>query len=206
MKKTLFLLPLLLLSCGALWQTDAVRAVELARTGKYAEAAAALETAVAGGNFSPAVVESLYHSWIRQGEYAKARERFEAWAVANPGAGPLRLAAGRINRLTGNYARALTHLDTVLTNTDVGVAATFEKAQVLDDTGKRGDAEVIYNKLNKDYVDGRIRRPGDGLYAAGAMAATEYFYDASDVLKKVTQADPRSAEAFVLWGDLLVEK
>src|SRR5262249_46497035 len=68
----LILLPLLLVSCGAFWQTDAGRAVELARTGKYSEAAPALESAVSGGNFDPQIVQSLYYSWIRQGEYQKA--------------------------------------------------------------------------------------------------------------------------------------
>src|SRR5687768_13948912 len=99
----LLLLPFLLFSCGALWQTDAKTAVEMARTGEYSQAAPALESAVAGGNVDRVVVESLYYSWIRQGEYAKARERFEEWSTANPGAGPVRLAAGRVNRLMGDY-------------------------------------------------------------------------------------------------------
>src|SRR5262245_14942984 len=135
----LFLLPLVLLSCGALWQTDAARAVEMARSGEYKDAAAALEPAVAGGNVDAAVVESLYYAWVRQGEYVKARDRFEAWAAAKPTAGPIRLAAGRIHHLTGSYAKALGHLEPVLNNTDVGVAASFEKAVVLGDTGKRDD-------------------------------------------------------------------
>ena len=94
---SLILLPFLLLSCGALWQSDTKSPVELARTGMYKEAVAALEPMVAGGDFEPLVVESLYYSWIRTGEYTKARDKFEAWAAANPNAGPIRLAAGRIN-------------------------------------------------------------------------------------------------------------
>src|SRR5437867_11128689 len=92
---SLLLLPFLLLSCGALWQSETRSPVELARTGAYKEAAAALEPMVAGGNVEPLVVEGLYYSWIRTGEYSKAREKFEAWASANPNAGPVRLAAGR---------------------------------------------------------------------------------------------------------------
>ncbi|MBI2150528.1 MAG: hypothetical protein HYU27_07975, partial [Acidobacteria bacterium] len=64
-KSLLLLLPFLLLSCGAVWQADSKSPVELARTGQYKEAAAALEPMVAGGNFEPLVVESLYFSWIR---------------------------------------------------------------------------------------------------------------------------------------------
>src|SRR5678816_3286445 len=150
---SLLLLPFLLLSCGALWQSDTRSPVELARTGSYKAAAAALEPMVAGGNFDPLVVESLYYSWIRTGEYTKAREKFEAWSTANPNAGPIRLAAGRVNRITGNYDRALTHLNAIQNFANVGVAAQFEKAEVLSATGKRAEAEAIYTKLIDSYIN-----------------------------------------------------
>jgi cellulose synthase operon protein C len=199
-------LPMLLLSCGAFWQTDANRAVELARKGEYKEASAALETAVAAGNYDTQVVESLYYSWIRQGEYVIAREKLEAWSTANPTAGPVRLAAGRINYLTGNYDRALAHLNAILTYADVGVAAQHEKALILNDTGKRAEAEAIYKKIIDNYLNGITRATTDLLFVARAMWSTEYFQDANDVFKILTQNNPRNAEAFVAWGDLLAEK
>src|SRR6195256_6209166 len=137
---TLLLLPFLMLSCGALWQTDKKSPVELARTGMYKEAEAALEPMVSSGNFDPLVVERLYYSWIRTGQYAKARDKFEAWATANPNAGPVRLAAGRIDHLTGNYDRALVHLRAIASFANVGVAAQYEIASVLDDSGKHDEA------------------------------------------------------------------
>jgi tetratricopeptide (TPR) repeat protein len=202
----LFLVPFLLLSCGALWQSDTNRAVEQARTGEYDAAASVLESAVAGGNIDPKIVESLYYSWIRRGEYAKARERFDAWAAANPNAGPVRLAAGRVNHLTGNYAQATTHFDAILNNPAVRVAANYEKARVLSDTGKRAQAETIYNRLIRDFQSDAIRNNDDLLYVAGAMQATEYFYDANDVFKFITRNNQRNAEAYVAWGNLLAEK
>src|SRR5215471_8773183 len=141
---SLILLPALLVSCGAMWQTDSRSPVERARVGEYKEAAAALEPMVAGGNFDPQVVESLFYSWMRTGEYVKAREKFEAWAASNPNAGPVRLAAGRIDHVTGNYDRALTHLDAIQNFANVAVAAQYEKASVLEDTGKRDEAGAIY--------------------------------------------------------------
>jgi tetratricopeptide (TPR) repeat protein len=202
----LLLLPIVLLSCGAFWQTDAARAVELARTGQYKEAAPALESAVAGGNFDANVVESLYYAWTRQGEYTRAREKFEAWATANPSAAPVRLAAGRINAIVGNYQAALAHFNTVVNHPVVGIAAQFERAQVLEGTGKRSEATQGYEGIIQGFQSGRIRLPGDLLYAARAMWATEYFHDANDLLKIVTQDDPKNAEAFLFWGDLLAEK
>jgi tetratricopeptide (TPR) repeat protein len=208
MKKSVFslmLLPLLLLSCGALWQ-DSKSPTELARTGEYKAAAAALEPMVASGNVDPLIVESLYYSWVRTGEYTKAREKFEAWSTSHPNAGPVRLAAGRINHLTGNYDRALTHLNAILNFTDVGVAAQYEKADVLDDSGKHTEAEAIYNKLIDNYLNGFVRAPNDQLWIARAMWATNHIHDADDVLKIITKANPRNAEAFIAWGDLYAEK
>lgn len=202
----LLLVPFLLLSCGALWQSDSARAVEQARTGEYSAAAGVLETAVAGGNVDPKIVEALYHSWIRQGEYTKAKDRFEAWAAATPNAGPIRLAAGRVNHLTGSYARAIVHFDSILSNAAVGVGANYGKARALTETGKREEAVAIYNRLIRNFQDDLVRNQDDLIYVAGAMQATEYFYDANDVYKFITQNNPRNAEAFVAWGDLLAEK
>src|SRR5436190_17277875 len=161
---------------------------------------------VTAGNFDPLVVESLYYSWIRTGEYMKARERFDAWAKANPNAGAVHLAAARVHHLTGNYDEALTHVNAILTNANVGVAAQYEKAVLLEDTGKREEAEAIYKKLIENFQNGIIRNPNDLLWVARALWATEYYHDANDVLKIVTQGNPRNAEAFVVWGDLLAEK
>jgi tetratricopeptide (TPR) repeat protein len=204
---SLILLPLLLLSCGAIWQTDAKKSpVELARTGSYQDAAAALEPMVTGGNFDSTVVESLYYSWIRTGEYAKARDKFEAWAAANPNAGPVQLAAGRIQHLMGNYDRALAHLNPIQNFANVGIAAQFEKAEVLSDSGKRDEAQALYNKLIDNYINNLSRSSNDLLYIALTAQAIEKFHDANDLMKLATQANARNAEAFAAWADLLSGK
>jgi tetratricopeptide (TPR) repeat protein len=203
---SLVLLPFLLLSCGALWQSDTRSPVELARTGEYKNAAAALEPMVAGGNFDLQVVESLYNSWIRIGEYTKAREKFEAWSTANPNAGPVRLAAGRINHLTGNYDRALVHLNAIQSFANIGVAAQYEKADVLKDSGKRDEADALYTKLIDNYVNNLSRSPNDLLWIAKAAWDLEKFHDANDLFKLAAQATPRNAEVFAAWGDFLEEK
>src|SRR5205814_2345835 len=82
----------------------------------------------------------------------------------------------------------------------------FERAKVLESTGKRDQANMAYQGIIQGFQSGRIRLPADLLYAARAMWATEFFHDANDLLKIVTQGDPKNAEAFVFWGDLLAEK
>ena len=200
------LLPLLLLSCGAFWQSDSARAIQAARTGDYAAAVRTLEPLVAGGSNDPVAVESLYRAWIYQGEYSRAKERFDAWSAARPTSAPIRLAAGRINRLIGNYAAALTHLNAILNSPDAGLAANFEKAKVLDETGKVFEAEGIYNKIVQNFLNGANTPPRNLIYVAGALEATEHFQDAGDVYKTAVKADPQNVEAWVLWGDLFARK
>jgi hypothetical protein len=153
----------LLVSCGAFWQTDAAHAVELARTGKYKEAAPALESAVNGGNFDAQVVQSLYYSWVRQGEYTKAREKFEAWAAASPSAAPVRLAADRANVLVGNYEAALTH-QYDRQQSVVGVAARSSKSK---GARRRLASEIkptwLTEANHQAFQGGRIRLPADVL-------------------------------------------
>jgi len=206
LKLILAILPLLLINDGAFGQqTSAADAVAMARKGDYATASTALERAVNAGNVTSAVVESLYYSWIRQGEYVKARDRFEAWAKTNPNAAPIRLAAARANRWTGNYAAALTHLNAngIQTNADVGLAARNEKAEVLVDTGKREEAEVIYKGVIDSYQKGLLNRKQDQLFVAKAHWATGNFFDANETFKLIARTDPQNAEAMVAWGDLL---
>jgi len=210
MKRSAFivfvLLPLLLLSCAALWQSDSTRGMQSARTGDYAAAVRALEPLVAGGSNDAASVESLYYSWIRQGEYTKAKERFEAWATARPNAAPIRLAAGRINRLTGNYAAAITHLGAVPNNADVATAASFERAQILEETGKRSEAETIYNRIVQTFLNTPNTPARNLIYVAGSLGALEQFDDANNVYRTAVKTDPKNAEAWVAWGELLTRK
>jgi cellulose synthase operon protein C len=210
MKRSAFtifvLLPLLLLSCAALWQSDSARALQAARKGEYASAVRTLEPLVANGSNDPAVVQALYYSWIRQGEYTAAREKFDAWATARPNSAPIRLAAGRINHTTGNYAAAVTHLNAALNSPDVGVAASFEKALALEETGKRQEAEVIYNRIIENFLNTPNTPQRNLIYVAGAMAATEHFQEANNVYRTAVKADPQNAEAWVAWGELLTKK
>ena len=122
---------------------------------------------------------------------------------SNPNAAPIRLAAARANRVTGNYAAALTHLNAIQNNADVGLAARNEKAEVLVDTGKREEADVIYKKVIDDYQKGLLKRNADQLFVARALWATGNYYDANETFKLIKRIDPQNAEAMVAWGDLL---
>ena len=199
------LLGLLVAGCGALGQSDNASPLERARRGDYAAAARALESMVESGNTSPEVVESLYYSWTHQGEYERAREGFEAWSQENPNAGPIRLAAARANRIVGSYDRALEHLEEVLTFADVGTAARFEKAFVLEQIGRRAESLDIYADLIERFQDGIIRADNELIYIARTLGALEQFHDANDLFGVITRGNPQDAEALLAWGDLMAE-
>jgi tetratricopeptide (TPR) repeat protein len=196
------LLPLLLLSCGALWQSEPARGVQLARSGEYAEGARILEPVIAAGNNDAASVDALYYAWVGLGEYSKARERFDAWAAARPNAGPIRLAAGRINRLTGNYPAALTHFTAVQNAADVGVAATFERARVLEETGRTADADAAYGRIVQNFLNSPNTPPRNLIYVAGALEATDRFIDANEVYLTAVKNLPQDAEILLAWGNM----
>ena len=69
----------------------------------------------------------------------------------------IRLAAGRIHRITGNYDRRYAHLNAIQNFAGVATAAQLEKARVLEDTGKRDEANVIYKKIIDNYQNGMYR-------------------------------------------------
>jgi len=198
------ILPLLLLSGSAYsQQPGAAAAVDLERKGDYVPAAQALEKLVDGGNTTPVVVEALYYAWIRPGEYARALERFESWTKTYPNSGAIQLAAGRVNNIVGNYSRALALFDLIQNSQDVGPAARYEKATVLAETGKRDQADAIYQKLIGDFKSGVVSRTPDLLYVARSLRAIQNLSDSNDVFKFIAKSDPKNAEAFVAWGDLL---
>ena len=200
------LIPLLVTSCGALGQSDNAGPIERARRGEYREAVSGLESMVRSGSMDSDVVDSLYYAWVRQGDYETAIEQFEQLSEANPNAAPIRLGAARANRLVGNYERALEHVEEILNFADVGTAAQNEKAGLLVDLGRRDEANEIYNNLIGRFEDGFIGRNDELVYVARAMWALEFFHDANDAFRIVTQANPRDAESFLAWGDLLAEK
>ena len=200
------LIPLLVTSCGALGQSDNAGPMERARRGEYREAVGGLESMVESGSMASDVVDSLYYAWVRQGEYEMALEQFEELSEANPNAGPIRLGSARANRLVGDYERALEHVEGILNFADVGTAAQNEKAGLLVDLGRRDEANQIYNNLIQRFENGFIGRNDELVYVARAMWALEFFHDANDAFRIVTQANPRDAESFLAWGDLLAEK
>jgi tetratricopeptide (TPR) repeat protein len=191
--------------CGALGQSDRGGPVELARVGEYRAAADGLETMVEGGDVSPRVVESLYYSWIRQGLYAEAAARFRELSERYPTSDSLRLARARVDRRVGNYEAALARLDEIDRLSEVRYAALYERAGVLDELGRRAESAAIYEELIRGFQNLDVNGD-DLLYSARAMWALEYFYDANDAFKLIARENPRNAEAFVAWGDLLAEK
>jgi tetratricopeptide (TPR) repeat protein len=201
------LLLLLVAGCGALGQTDNASPLERADRGDYAGAARALEDLVEDGiDVSPPAVEALYFSWIRQGEYEHALERFEELTEANVDSGPLRLAAARANTVTGNYERALEHVEQILTSADVGVPAMYEKAVLLATTGRLDESNDIYTELIDRFLDGIITAPNQLIYVARSMWAMDYIEDAHDVFRFIVEQNPRDKASLVAWGDMLAAK
>ncbi len=197
---------LLVAGCGASGQTDDPGPLERASRGEYAAAARELADMVAEGDFSPSVVETLYQSLIRQGQYEEARERFEELAESNGDSGPLRLAAARSNRLTGNYERALEHVELILTSVEVGVAAMYEKAVLLETVGRLDESAAIHAELVERFHGEIIRDRDQLVYVARSLWALDYIQEANELFRFIVEQNPRDKDALVAWGDMLADK
>ena len=161
---------------------------------------------VEDGDRSPGVVEALYHSWVRQGEYARALERFEELASAYPDSGPVGLAAARANRLTGNYERALEHVERILTAPEVEVGAAYEMGVLLETTGRLPESETLHEDLIQRFIDGSITDPDALPYVARSMWAMDRIRDAHELFDFAVEQRPGNAEAHLAWGDMLADK
>jgi tetratricopeptide (TPR) repeat protein len=89
---------------------------------------------------------------------------------------------------------------------DVGTAATFERAQVLEETGKRSEAEASYNRIVQAFLSTPNTPARNLIYVAGSLGALEQFEEANNVYRTAVKADPQNAEAWVAWGELLTKK
>ncbi len=195
-------------ACGALGQTDNRDPIELARTGEYAAAARALEPRVADGDHAPGVVEALFESWIHQGRYDQALDRFEALAAEFPASAPIRLAAARANRLKGHYDEALVHIDSALVEGSfdrASVSLMYEKAVLLESTGRGAEATVLYDTIIDGFLDEEYEDESM-VDVAMAMWATNYVQDANEVFRFAAEANPLDPDIHVRWGDMLSAK
>jgi len=109
------------------------------------------------GNVTSSVVEGLYYSWIRKGEYVKARNQFEAWAKTNPNAAPIRLAAARRESSHWKLCGCANSFEHQSRRMRMWGLLLETKSRVLVDTGKREEADVIYKKVIDDYQKGLLK-------------------------------------------------
>jgi tetratricopeptide (TPR) repeat protein len=183
------------------------------RSGNYPEARQLFESSLNQGPDKEQSRSGLLQVLRLTGEYKEAAGYLEKFLSDSPDSASLNLEGGRICTDTGDYARAEALLRrSVSLSADEPVLrmeAMRTLADLLEDRGRKTEADRIWNVLIEEYRSGNVKG-SRGLDAVAVAAWREgYVFDAKDLFLDAT--DPQleeevSLEALVDFGDLFLEK
>ena len=183
------------------------------RAGDYAAARNHFEAAL---KTTPAL-EECQTGWLetllQTGAYAEAEKRADEFLQAKAESAPLHLEAGRIALERGRYAEAGRRLRRCIALSSARqlprLTAMKELALLLEDTGRRDEANGIWDQMISEYKQGRIQ--GSEALGNAAVAAWHrgYVQDAKDLFLDATEgktAGEISLAALADFGYLFLEK
>jgi cellulose synthase operon protein C len=179
------------------------------RSGDYAGARAGFEVALKSNPNDEQAQAGLLRTLEETGAYEEGSRRADAFLSKREGSAALHVAAGRLAAARGDAAAAERHLRrTVALGGPARLEATRRLADLLEDRGRSGEAESLWESLIEEYRGGKVRG-SEGLgNAAVAAWRRGYVQDAKDIFMDATdeKAGPVSLQALSDFGDLFLEK
>jgi cellulose synthase operon protein C len=182
------------------------------RSGDYAQAREYFESALTDKTGLEENQLGLLQTLRVTGAYRDAARRAAEFLLARGDSAPLHLERGRIADAVGDYAEAEQQLRRAAALASAGSIvqwdATRALAEVLEKTGKRTEAQRLWDRLIDDYRAGRAQ--GSRRLGIVAVAAQHrgYVKDAKDIFIDAT--DPKlgevQLEALADFGFLFLEK
>jgi tetratricopeptide (TPR) repeat protein len=146
------------------------------------------------------------------GLYPEARRKAEDFLSKRSGSAVLHMELGRILSEIGDYREAEKHLRDAITFASsasaIRMQATRELGDLLEDTGRKGEARLVWDQLLNRYRGGGLN--GSQALGIAAVAAWRrgYAQDAKDIFMDAT--DPKlgevSPDVLADFGDLFLEK
>ena len=209
------IIALLCLVCFAAgWGSDTGLEAEAAlRSGDYENAGklfrSALKQDPGNGTFQAGLLRTLRET----GAYREALEQAQVFPENGSESTPVYLERGRISKAVGAYAEAEQHfrrsIDLSSTDRANYTDAVRELAELLEDTGRKGDAAVLWDTLIDIYRAGPVRESRSLGNIAVAAWRRGYIYDARDIFMDAT--DPQiqqtvSLRALTDFGNQFLEK
>lgn len=203
----------LLVCAGAQAQSKPLDSARTAlNEGRYADARRTL-TPLADKKNDTVAKLLLAQVEMATGEYATARllvNRALARMKDEPTANAIAQRA-RLEEAAGEYENALASYEKVVEIEPGNLAAKVHRGQLLLELGrhKQGRAvlDALVDALAEEYNAGNLDTDADKLFwLAIGLWRTEYYDDANDCLQEATKLDPNRVEAWVVWGELFLEK
>ena len=182
------------------------------RSGDYAGARQYFEAAINNKNKLEESQAGLLRMLRETGAFQEAADRADKFLSANNSSALLHLERGRIAKDIGDYDGAEKHLRHAVSVAPRGLPLHMDSvrllAELLEETGRRHDAEQLWNQLINRYRAG----PVQGSRSLGNIAVAAwrrgYVHDAKDIFMDAT--DPKfgevSLEALAYFGYLFLEK
>jgi tetratricopeptide (TPR) repeat protein len=197
---------------GAAGGSNYSRGIAALRSGDYDDARKCFESGLKDKVNLEESQAGLLETLRETGAYPEAVRRSEEFLSSRKLSSLLHLERGRIAVAVGDYAVAEKHLQQARTlaplETGVRMDATRDLAELLEEVGRRADAQYLWDQMIGEYRQGRIqgsRKLGDVAVAAWRRG---YVQDAKDIFMDAT--DPKlgeiSLKALADFGYLFLEK
>ena len=113
---------------------------------------------------------------------------------------------GLVEKTTGDYDAALRSWRRVVDEFPSHKRARLDLGMLLLEQGRPKEARPLLERVADDYNNSRMNSAAELTMVGLAVWKLEYYEDANSVLHEATEADPRHLEAYVVWGDLFLEK
>ena len=140
------------------------------------------------------------------GQYDQAIEQIHKAVEIDPTSGTAYQMHGELHLVQGNYEAAEAQLTKARAQTDAPLMATLHLGMTYLETGRKTEAQQLFQELIRGYQQGRAGTAEDLMAVALASKQMERFHEASNLLSEATQADPSLIDAYVVWGNLFLEK
>ncbi|MBN1569136.1 MAG: tetratricopeptide repeat protein [Acidobacteria bacterium] len=182
------------------------------RSGDYAVAAKSFESALKDKTNLEESRAGLLQTLRQTGAYREAVERSEDFLASQNRSPLLHLERGRIAEAMGDYPGAEKHLRQARSLASAGSTAYLDATRVLADlleeTGRRDEARILWDGLIEEFRNKRISGSQNlGNFAAAAWRRG-YIEDAKDIFLDATDPDRGevSLEMLAGFGYLFLEK
>lgn len=198
-------------ACCSAFRPDAqeshARGREMLRSGQYEEAIEQFETALKSSPDHEGSQTGILEALRETGRYELAQKRAEGFPAAREAAAGLHVEMGRILAARGEYTESEKHFRRAIgLGGDRRLAASRELAALLEETGRRSDAESIWRQVLEEYKKRQLR--GSEALGIAALAAWRlgYAQDAKDLFLDATSGSDASLRALADFGFLFLEK